>query len=662
MAKCGTCDNEMMMCTCPKGLGGGADSDNSAEDKLYQNKIEEVATAILQQYSNICSVDGSQLSQFITDIEKTIGDRAASDLIDLLYDGIAVEADKNEFKSKFKSLLPNKTMLQALSDELNLEVFPNVSNQFMHEMHYQISKLDGVPEYPVSYGISFSDAITAYNNYYQSLSQAQQTQVAKLFWGNIKKIGTPIIEPISGNNKECNVFFLLDKTQLAGSEENPGAKKDLYLQGDFHGYDSTEDRSRVTELSGSGIMLKQSKMPTDAIVTYRYVQLEPSLRGKSPEEHHGSEVIPPMPESFFRPEQGNQTTATTIPVGTPNASQKFWGEATQIVDENTRHRPHYFEQPGAERIFRVNSEPKRAHLLGEAVNWSGLLSRPQGSPQRHFNFQHTLYSKVTGDIQEADNQTHRADAGPNELFSESGQYSDCTRAIHVFTPSSGKIDNLVIVNDGLAYLSMGAMDKYNQMVEEGALSPNTAFVFVMPLPGLKQTMEINDPKANLPGMGERTIEYEHGIDEYAHFLGDKLLPYLNNLGIEVPTEPENRVMIVSSLSGTAGVYIGSKFPGLIGSVIAQSPSPSSRQILQNIVDEYEPSQPRAQIHLSCGSFEQPGFADNTNLPFAHELADRLNLDLHVEEHGHQHLAWSEELTQSLPAAIPTCQVDSRLDV
>ena len=200
------------------------------------------------------------------------------------------------------------------------------------------------------------------------------------------------------------------------------------------------------------------------------------------------------------------------------------------------------------------------------------------------------------------------------------------------------------------------------MVEEGALSPNTAFVFVMPLPGLKQTMEINDPKANLPGMGERTIEYEHGIDEYAHFLGDKLLPYLNNLGIEVPTEPENRVMIGSSLSGTAGVYIGSKFPGLIGSVIAQSPSPSSRQILQNIVDEYEPSQPRAQIHLSCGSFEQPGFADNTNLPFAHELADRLNLDLHVEEHGHQHLAWSEELTQSLPAAIPTCQVDSRLDV
>ncbi|MBY0544432.1 MAG: hypothetical protein K2Q14_02665, partial [Gammaproteobacteria bacterium] len=234
---------------------------------------------------------------------------------------------------------------------------------------------------------------------------------------------------------------------------------------------------------------------------------------------------------------------------------------------------------------------------------------------------------------------------------EKESYADCTRAIHVFTPTSEKIDNLVIINDGFAYLALDAMSTFEQMVEQGNLSENTAFVCITALPALLKKISIDDPGASMPGMGERMIDYEYKIDDYVKFIDKSLLPTLEKSGLDLPTNPNNRVMIGSSLSGTASIYIGSKYPELVGGIIAQSPSPTNRRILKDIVDNYEPSIPRAHIQLSCGSFEQAGFAENTNFPFAKELKKRLQIPLSVGLHGHQQLAWTDALRHSLPATL-----------
>ena len=122
---------------------------------------------------------------------------------------------------------------------------------------------------------SFGDFLKIYAGYYGALSTPQQKKaISELFWEQVKAIGTPIIEDSLDSELECEVYFLLLKENLAGSTEAPGTKKDLYLQGDFHGYDSTDGRQKVTELADTGIMLHRNTMTKDAVLTYRYIQLE----------------------------------------------------------------------------------------------------------------------------------------------------------------------------------------------------------------------------------------------------------------------------------------------------------------------------------------------------------------------------------------------------
>lgn len=198
-------------------------------------------------------------------------------------------------------------------------------------------------------------------------------------------------------------------------------------------------------------------------------------------------------------------------------------------------------------------------MPGKPTDWASLLS-DNNEAQEYFQHHETLYSTTNGKIQSADPLLRLQNAAPAEFFyqNENVPYLNCTRAIDVFKPSSEKIDNVVIVNDGVAYLTMECMEIFNKRVEEGELSPNTAFIFVTPLPGLSLKSNVNDPKASMPGMGERTVEYEHEIEQYVDFLREELLPKISKSGLTLPTEPENRVMIGSSLSGTASIYIGSK--------------------------------------------------------------------------------------------------------
>ena len=100
---------------------------------------------------------------------------------------------------------------------------------------------------------TFEDILKQYAAYYQGLkSDKQKEELSIFFWDQIKDIGTPIIE--QRKDGKCDVYFLFPKDDLSESQEKKGTKKDLYLQGDFHGYGSTDGRQILSELRDTGIM------------------------------------------------------------------------------------------------------------------------------------------------------------------------------------------------------------------------------------------------------------------------------------------------------------------------------------------------------------------------------------------------------------------------
>lgn len=418
-------------------------------------------------------------------------------------------------------------------------------------------------------------------------------------------------------------------------------KKDLYLQGDFHGYGSTDGRQRLLEFPDTGIMWHKDSMPKEALVVYQYIQVEPSHQGKKPEPE-----LPPffIDDEEFVPLSTNTTIFPDIPLN-------------QCTDEYSTHTSNF---PGFSpaKIIRVSADSEHAHIPGEPIDWPGLLTKETPGNTRSFLYYDTLYSDKDGNL-----HPHRSDVKVGERYHDDLYYSDSSespytnfsRDIHVFKPASGKIDDIVVVNDGRPYLMTGILDHFEKMVAEKKLSPNTALVFISPLPGLKNTLSPEaaeafdtDPSKDLPGMGVRLIDYKHGIDEYTDFIENKLFPQLER-EISAPDDPSHRIMIGSSLSGTASVYIGSKRPDLFGAVIAQSPSPDNRAILSKIPREMLTGR---NIHLSCGTFEHPDYAAaNANIEYASELSHKLRVPLHAGAYGHEFIAWNEELEQSLPATL-----------
>ena len=498
--------------------------------------------------------------------------------------------------------------------------------------------------YPESHTHTFQDVLSKYAEYDAVLKPAQKKAISLVFWNIVEEIGTPIIEDSLTVEGKCDVYFLFPKNKVSEG-------KDLYLQGDVHGYDTTDGRQQVNEFSQTGIMLHQDAIARDAIITYRYIQLEHALYGKTPTEHHGSVLVETPPDIFF-PSEDALATEVVISPQTENASDVFWGADSQLSDEYSKHR---FSFPGSpERLFRVNANLERSHLSSTPVDWSQLLSE-NNPAAKHFILHDVLYSDVDGNLHQCIDSFTGEQATPGRLFpknpDDAPPFDDFTRVIHVFKPTSGVIDDVVLVNDGIPYLATGAMESFEKMVETQQLSPHTAFVFVNYLPGLAKTMNPDDPTASMPGMGARTIDYKHGIKQYADFIKTKLFPQLSTRDFQIPEDSNHRVMVGSSLSGTASLYMAHVHPTLFGGVIAQSPSPNNRDILAPTVAGFTPLESRADILMSCGDFEQLTGAANTNLPYARELSTKLRVPLKEEAHGHQFLPWIEALETALPQSF-----------
>lgn len=457
--------------------------------------------------------------------------------------------------------------------------------------------------------------------------------------------GSPVIEAIPGDPNHCTVHFFFPKDKV-------NAGNDLYLQGDFHGYGTTAKRARLEHIEGTDLMYRCDIMPKDAIVDYQFVQLPQSIQNKTPTELAGSKLVEPPQEDYFP-----EILPTDMPEVPPNPeSPSDWcsNPATVLPDEYSKHRPGFFVY-GEDRMFRVHPDENIAHLPGGPLDWEALLTK-EPKDDKHFVLHDVFYSNREGDIQ-AD--THISP----EVFIRHGNehpYDQLTRAIYVFKPKAGPIEDVVLINDGLGYLHSEALEQFEQMVEEGRISPQTGFVFIHTLPGLAKTMEDieGNEKASLEGMGERTIEYEYGRQAYADFIRDQLFPQLNASGFNIPEDSNHRIMVGSSLSGTFATWLALTSPNLFGTVIAQSPSPSNRHILRDEVINYDASKPRAHILLSCGMFEAPNYAANDNLGYTKQLSSKLQIPYEIGAHGHQFLPWTYALKDTLPRAMSILRTQS----
>lgn len=640
-----------------------------------------------------------------------------------------MESSKNPNEIK----LENGSMPVAIAEKFIKKLQDATGNKALPKKFWgELSSQSGTP--------TFKDVLDKYAKYYQALdTKEQRDQMSTIFWDTINALGgTPIIE--ANSDKTCNVYFLFPKNNIAKSEAKDakeGAQKNLYLQGDFHGYNSIRDeQQRLLELSDTGIMWRQDTMPKDSVVVYQYVQAEPQ-----------GDVVPQIEHSPFFTNEGD-IVHTTTPGNSPKIS------CSLCEDEFSRHN-HPYRFKSKDRVFRVSTDS--AYLPGDPINWRNLLSTSTktSNDTRAFEYHATLYSdkndglhhnnaevtdfyhdalqysngynlslmtvssfnsldttklekkpylikdvetgtyKIWGyknetwqvadiELKDPDSLKIPSEWQPNQtifvttkdpLFDilEKGHtpdlpYAAYTRAVQVFTPTSGNIDDIVVISDGTPYLITGILDHFEKMVREkrpeNKLSPNTALVFINPMPGIKETLEDPaeikaynaNPDVQNPGMGVRFIDYHYRVNQYADFIEHKLFPELKRQMVNVPEDRNHRFLVGSSLSGTASVYIGLTRPELFGVVVAQSPSPANREILSKEIKNHTSSSLPRNILLSCGEFECPArAAANDNLGYAMELQNKLGLPLQPGPHGHQFVAWGEELEHLLPTVLKPSQ-------
>jgi enterochelin esterase-like enzyme len=351
-------------------------------------------------------------------------------------------------------------------------------------------------------------------------------------------------------------------------------------------------------------MYCESTIPKDALVTYQYVEVPSTYHDKRPDFFYGNlDEYPERPNLFSDP----------------------------LEDPYRKHSKSY----DTNGFFCVNAENDISHLGLSPVTWPTLIAGARIN----------LVCGAGGSL-----SPHPAEIPPDypsKLYSDP-EYGDFRRAIHVFA-LEGKTDQVIIINDGMAYHLTNASERIDRLKKEGKIPENCAVIFVSTLPGLKKDHELVDASSNLQGMGERTIDYCDHVDEYADFLTKQLFPYLKERGIAIPDDPAKRTLVGSSLSGTASLYLGLKYPERFGKVVAQSPSPTNRDLIEGL-DNLEQRASKIAIELSCGLFEEAdNYAKNGNLEFMRILAGSLNVEGYEGLHGHQFEAWAFDLERSLPA-------------
>ena len=183
---------------------------------------------------------------------------------------------------------------------------------------------------------SFSSVLNTYSRYYNELDDKEQrVQLSQVFWSYIKTRTLPIIE-MSTDGQSAQVFFLFRK-DLDKNE------KDLYIQGDYHGYGSTLESQRLKRKGNTDVMYCESTMPKDALITYQYVEISSDYRDKMP--------------PYFYQESGFDSKLTGL-------------FSNPLPDPYQKHSKSY----GSDGFLCVNAGNDISHLKLSPVNWPTLLS------------------------------------------------------------------------------------------------------------------------------------------------------------------------------------------------------------------------------------------------------------------------------------------------
>lgn len=434
-------------------------------------------------------------------------------------------------------------------------------------------------------GLTLQTILNEYTRYFDKLTNpADKEKLSLRFWEIIDSMKTPLIEV--SHDGSSQVYFLYRK-----QEENG---KDLYIQGDFHGYGSTLSSQRLTRMGDTDVMCcitPMKKELEDALITYHFVEVPPKHRDQ-------------RADYFYREHL----------------------EFKDLVDTNWLPDPHSKHSKAFEKResqFCVNAENDMTRwYIPEFREWPTLA-----------------------EIQEDPRLTHWVHKPNGRIIHGIASFADDLRSIQVFKPTQ-QVENVIIVNDGFAYLFCDSVNRLQKIAEK----EKCAFVFISPFGGLGNAKE--------HPLGLRGLEYHRDINQYSKFILNDLLLELNKQGVLPDPHPTNMTIIGASLSATAALRMGLTHPDRFSRVIAHSPAPIGREMIDQIPDVPVKAN-RIRIDIECGQFENPDNAQNDMLLYAHELERLLKVDVHVGLHGHQHEAWVVDLDRSLPAILEASHTDAQ---
>lgn len=473
------------------------------------------------------------------------------------------------------------------------------------------------PEKPTP---TFQNALDKYAEYYEKLNPEQQMQMSELFWDKIKRIGTPIIEDFS--NEEVKVHFLFPR------DNYDHETKKLYISGDFHGFTSSDNaRQEMHQKSNTDIMHRSDVMPRDSVVTYNFLQVTPEYQNKSRQQLTG-EVLP---KSFYLEditESGND----------PLTDFKS--------DAYARHTDI------GRSIFCANVDNNLSGIhLFKDTDWKNLLTEEYPGYLKNLTHKGTYFCDMDNHLREDKNPA-------NDYMKKIWDVSDKenTRTVSVFQAGEGKVDNLIIIHDGVSYMGTGSIERIDALIGEEKIPKNTAVICISQLPGLIEKYKRESPKKFANATDPRPIEYGSRIGDYIKFI-DQALKQLGYDGVPA----KNRTLIGSSMSGTASLFMILEHEDKFGQAIVQAPTEGTRIILCPLMlERLEEKKSKkeedlsSRVHLSCGRFETLEYAQNIRLAHTKEVAEILGSNdqaLAVDDtgnYGHLPHCWSQELTETLP--------------
>jgi hypothetical protein len=558
---------------------------------------------------------------------------------------------------------------------------------------------------------TFQDVLNKYADYCRNLPLEQQKEMSNIFWKHVKDFGTPIIEKTE--NSQSKVYFLFPREKLSNSEEKPDTKKELYLQGDFHGYGSTlKETQELTQLPDTDIMYRSNTMTKDAQITYYYVQLEPKYGNKTAIHFYGD--IAYKPPSFF-PVELSETSHNKPAAKTEKelafASELFWGSGCGLIMMSALPTKEDLENVKSNQYIITNNELFYFNWIDNDLKKLDFLEDKSFEvllKELKFTENHPATKEELAIIRSYTGHTHGSNSVLIDEFSkyhksygDSFFVADPKKGVsHLNLPINANDDpeflekffseiekkathNLVSKKDKIysatpenvrdcsrlihvfAPLSNEDIDqvviindgRYYQLGNTAVrlnklLSENSVIIFITPQPGLEKEAIDNGVEFE-PSDSLPGMGYRSVDYKYRHDA------YADFIHYELLPELVKGYGIKIPNDPSKRTLVGASLSGTFSIYMGMAyPERVSKVVAQSpsinnrrILEEKitKGEKPSCEIFLSCGQFESPEYAKNLNVPFAEELASHLGIKLHLYPHGHQMEGWSPQLENALPA-------------